>query len=184
MDQRGLNMRELSAAAKLGETAVRDLLERRPDPRLSTVLAVSKALGKSLSEIVEGNEPLYQIVAISGCASAGEAWEPFDDGLGELELHIAGEPIAIEVKGSSMAPIYRNGDILAGPKCLSGHAEKMIGRDCILATESGERYVKYLTKGSTKGRFDLRSYNPLNKDIENVKLAWAAPIVWVKRSLR
>lgn len=60
----GIDMKSLSLAAGLGETAVRDLLMRWPDPRLSTVLAVAKARGMSLSELVEGEAAPVQKVPI------------------------------------------------------------------------------------------------------------------------
>lgn len=83
-----------------------------------------------------------------------------------------------------MAPVYREGDLLIGAKRTGKSADNLLGLDCIVVTEDGERYVKFLARGTARGAFNLRSYNPAHKDIENVRLSWAAPILWVKRSQR
>ncbi len=48
-----------------------------------------------------------------------------------------------------------------------------------MKTDQGEGYVKKLTNGAAPGSFTLVSYNA--PPIENVRLLWAAPIIWVKR---
>jgi hypothetical protein len=47
--------------------------------------------------------------------------------------------------------------------------------------EQGDRYVKVLHKKPLRNHYNLRSFNVTNKDIEAVRLAWAAPIEWIKR---
>lgn len=57
MSAQGLNPKSLAKKAGLNETYVRDLLEgRSQDPKLSKVLALAQALGKSLSWLIEGVE--------------------------------------------------------------------------------------------------------------------------------
>ena len=189
MDERRLNMKELSLSAGLGETAVRDILERRTNPRLDTLLAVCGVLGLTIAELVEGDVSVYQKVPLIGCISAGEGWLPFDDERDTvsdtIELRVdGGEPVGLEVRGDSMSPVYRNGDLLIGSKQSGPRADNLVGLDCIVLTDRNERYVKFLAKGDAPGKFHLRSYNPAHKDIPNVRLQWAAPIVWVKRSQR
>lgn len=184
MVSRRLNMKELSIAAGLGDTAVRDLLEGRSvHPKIETIAAIAEKLGMTVSELWEGEAASYQRIPVIGCASAGEAWEPFSDELGEFELRVeGGEPVALEVRGDSMSPVYRDGDMIIGTKRAGPSADNLIGLDCIVVTENNERYIKYLMRGQTRGRFNLRSYNPAHKDIENVRLQWAAPILWIRRS--
>jgi hypothetical protein len=57
--------------------------------------------------------------------------------------------------------------------------QQCIGKDCVVKTDQGEGYVKKLTNGAASGSFTLVSYNA--PPIENVRLLWAAPIIWVKR---
>lgn len=179
---RGLEMKELSLASGLGETGVRDMLKRTKNPGIDTVLAVARTLGKTLSELVEGAEPVAQQVPIVGHVSAGEKWVPLDDGVEYESMRIdGGEPIGVRVRGDSMAPVYRHGDLLVGPKRMEP-PDKFVGKDCIVMTSQGERMLKFLARGNIRGRFNLRSYNPANKDIENVRLDWAAPIMWIRRA--
>ena len=49
-----------------------------------------------------------------------------------------------------------------------------------MKTDQGEGYVKKLIHGSSVNSFTLLSYNA--SPIENVRLLWAAPIIWVKRA--
>lgn len=185
IEERGLDMKNLSRSAGLGETAVRDWLERDQTPKVSSLAAVGDVLGMSLDEIYAGEAGAAQRIPIIGAVAAGEGWTTFDDGLGEIEVRVeGGEPVALEVRGDSMAPVYRDGDLLIGAKRSGERADNLIGLDCIVMTDGGARYVKFLARGTVRGRFNLRSYNPAQKDIENVKLAWAAPILWVKRGQR
>jgi hypothetical protein len=55
-----------------------------------------------------------------------------------------------------------------------------LNKDCVVKTDQGEGFVKKLVNGSNPGTFTLISYNAA--PIENVRLIWAAPVIWVKRS--
>jgi phage repressor protein C with HTH and peptisase S24 domain len=182
IEHRSLNMKQLSLAAGLGETAVRDALERGQTPKIDNFAALAKALGLSLSELYEGEAAVAQAIQIIGAVSAGESWLPIDDGLGEIEMRVDGDPVALEVRGDSMVPVYRPGDVLVGAKRHDTGIKQLVGQDCIVLTSTGERYVKYLQKSPARGHFTLRSYNPAHADIETVKLSWAAPILWIKRA--
>jgi len=178
-------MKQLSRLAGRGETFVRDVLDYEKDPRLSNVIALADALGVSVGQLIVGDQPDFQSIPIIGRVAAGEGWNAVNDRLGEIELRVeGGEPVALEVSGDSMKPVYRNGDLLIGAKRAGTTADNLIGLDCIVLTEDGDKYVKFLARGSVRGRFHLRSYNPAQKDVENVKLAWAAPIIWVRRTQR
>lgn len=185
MRERGLNMKQLSRLAGRGETFVRDVLDYEKYPRLSNVIALADALGVSVGQLIVGDQPDFQSIPIIGRVAAGEGWNAVNDRLGEIELRVeGGEPVALEVSGDSMKPVYRNGDLLIGAKRAGTTADNLIGLDCIVLTEDGDKYVKFLARGSVRGKFHLRSYNPAQKDVENVKLAWAAPIIWVRRTQR
>lgn len=185
IDERGLNMKQLSLAAGLGETAVRDMLKKVTSPRVDTVVAVAEQLGVTLTELLEGQAGGPRRVPLIGFVSAGEGWHSFDgDGpFDEIEVAICGgSPVGLVVRGNSMFPVYRDGDVLIGAKQPTANIHKLIGRDCILQTADGGRFVKFLAKGSIKGRFSLKSYNPMHPDLENALIEWAAPISVVIRA--
>lgn len=187
IEERGLNMKQLSLAAGLGETAVRDMLQKVTSPRIDTVLAIADQLGITLTELMEGRQNGPRKVSVIGYVSAGEGWTPFEgDGpVDDIEISIeGGAPVGLVVRGDSMTPVYRDGDLLIGAKRPTANVAKLIGRDCIVETTRGERFVKFIGKGSIRGRFNLKSYNPMHPDKENVEIAWAAPISMVIRPNR
>lgn len=184
LKERGLNMKQVSLAAGLGETAVRDMLDKVASPRIDTVEAVAEQLGYTLAELLSGAQPSRQTIPVIGYVSAGEGWHPFDGDapIDQIEMSMAGgSAIALVVRGASMMPVYRDGDTLIGTKRATTNATSLIGKDCIVQTSSGDRYVKYIAKGATRGRFNLKSYNPAHADVENVQIDWAAPISIVLR---
>lgn len=186
MSERKLDMKELSLRAGLGETWVRDALQRaggKGGVNVQKLAALADALGMTLGELYEGDEALFQRIPICGYVDAGEDWKVGDGGRIELRLD-PGEPIAIEVRGNSMAPIYRNGDLLIGVRHIGEQFDNLIGQDCIIVTADGGRYIKFLARGSIRGRFNLRSFVPGESDIENAKLSWVAPISWIRRGRR
>lgn len=184
MDDRRLSMKELSIAARLGETAVRDMLERHAAPRVSSLEAIAQVLGMSLSELYDGAENAAQTLRIVGSISAGDTWDHDTDEEAHVGFRIeGGELIAIKVQGASLLPVYRAGDVLIGAKRTGANVDNLIGLECIVETDTGQRVVRFLTRGQMRGRYTLRSANPANPDIPDAKVVWAAAIEWVRRGL-
>lgn len=184
MKELGHSMKSLSKAAGLGETAARDILKRNENPTRRTIEEFSRVLGVSVAELLGSDGPAPK-VPIIGHVSAGEGWIPADhDNYETVELGLEGDAIALHVRGDSMAPAYRDGDLIIGVKRTQRRAENLIGVDSIVETTDHRRYVKFLAKGSQRGLFNLRSYNPAHKDIEDVAILWAAPVAWIRRGGR
>jgi SOS-response transcriptional repressor LexA len=53
--ERGLDMKAVSIKAGLEQSAVYNVINRRPNPQIDTVRAIAEALDMSLSELVEGS---------------------------------------------------------------------------------------------------------------------------------
>jgi phage repressor protein C with HTH and peptisase S24 domain len=88
---------------------------------------------------------------------------------------------AVVVRGHSMLPAFRDGDVLF---FREDHIpiDQLIGRDCIILTEDKERaYVKRIMKGSKKGHYTLLSYAPGIDPLPDVKVLKAWPIEWIRR---
>jgi SOS-response transcriptional repressor LexA len=185
----GLTMKAVSLRANLGATAVHDILERGSDPKVSTLVAISSALGIPVTALLgEEHDHKPASIPIVGFVSAGEGWTPIDNATGpedKVDFDLgAHDTIGIEVRGDSMSPVYRNGDFLICYRQFGPNADNCIGLDCVVRTADARHFVKILKRGSRPGRFNLKSYNPLVDDIENVALSWAAPVAWVRRSGR
>lgn len=89
---------------------------------------------------------------------------------------------AVNVRGESMLPAYRPGDLLFFSLDINGPRipDDALGHDCAVQLHDGTVYVKRLARGSKARRYTLRSYAA--DDIENVVVDWAQPIRWIKRA--
>lgn len=177
-------MKGLSLAAKLGETAVRDIIQdRNKSPAAEAIVALAVAAGVSPGWLAFGEGGETPKIPIQGIVSAGDGWTmPDDCDLDVLEFSVSGSDLfAIEVRGDSMFPVYRDGEVLVCSRFRGPHLDNLIGLDCAVLTLDGKGYVKLLKRGRRAGRYTLKSYNLTTDDIDDVSLQWAAPIVWVRR---
>lgn len=182
MKERGHNMKSLSLASRLSETYVREILKRDTIPTIRSLAALAAELNCPISYLLGEEGPFAPSIPILGYASAGEAWTPYDTLDEALEVDLTSKSlISIEIKGDSMSPVYRNGDFLICDRVDGAGVHNIVGHDCAVYTVDGEAYIKILNKGPTPTTYNLRSYNPIYPDIEDVKIKWAAPVVWIKR---
>ncbi len=175
MDLKGIKAKTLSRNAGLGETAVRDILEREnADMRVATLHALAGALNVTLDDIV-GAPP----VMVVGRIGAGGNVMFVEGELGEAPRPpgVSFKVEALEVDGTSMLPRYSSGDIVYIAREHDGAKQEDIGDFCAVRLKSGETYVKQLAHGSRPGYFTLRSLNA--EDITDVEIEWATPIVFV-----
>lgn len=182
MDLRGVKKKHIGPLAGMNERLGYDLYNPDANPQIKTLEAVARIFGVNVIELISDEATYTQRIPIVGAVSAGETWVAANDHLGELEMSIpGGEAIAVEVRGDSMRNYYRNGDVLIGMKCFAGNVAPLVGLDCIVETEDGGRYVKFLQASPMRGRFNLRSHNAEWPDIQAAKVVWAAPVQWIKR---
>lgn len=183
----GLTMKSLSLKAGLHASTLQSILKRGASPSVDNFVAIAKALGVSPIRLLEGDERFRLSVPVVGIVgAAGEGWQPVDEAHASDEVGFdlgSHDTVAFEVRGDSMAPVYRNGDFLICSRQYGPHADNLIGKDCLIKTAKNECFVKILKRGSRTGRFNLKSYNPVHDDIEDVTLQWVAPVVWIKRGV-
>lgn len=129
----------------------------------------------------EGNPEGRDLVPVSGYVAAGQEFHPLEEQNGDLaSLNLGGpEVTAVEVRGESMLPVYRAGDIiLAGP--FTRLIEPVLGDECLVLLEDGRRLLKIVEKGARPGTVTLISWNA--EPIRDVEMHSAAPVIGVKRS--
>ena len=160
-------------------------------PRGDAFARMSDALGVNEWWLRTGGGARSSRLPVIGRMSAGEEWVAATDGGSEsqfVDFDLGSDDFfAIEVRGSSMAPAYRNGDMVI---CARRHTVDTRSvdptifrrRDCAVKAVDGSGYLKYVLPGRQDGLFTLRSYNPDFPDIENIPLQWIAPVVWIRRS--
>lgn len=134
----------------------------------------------------ESGGRLHNLVPIVGYVGAGAEVHPVDDypkgqGMTEVEAPPGEdrEIVAIAVKGDSMWPAYKDGDVIFYTR-NGVSTECCIGKECIVAIEEGPTMLKTVTRGSQAERYTLNSYNAPPR--ENEKLSWASPVLWVKKA--
>ncbi len=88
---------------------------------------------------------------------------------------------ATQVRGLSMMPLYRDGDLLFHKRM---NIDPMLLRDevCVMQTKGRKRYVKMIQPGTKRGTFRLVSFNPLFPPIEDQVLSWISPILAMRRA--
>jgi len=184
---KGWSQRELARRAGLDEQKVYKYLQGKVDqPRGDTLLRLADTLGVTESWLRYEVGPAVTNIPVVGRLASGESFVPFDDapmggGFEELEFNlVAPDPIAVEVRGESMLPVYRPGDYLICSRRRGADLQEALNKDCVVRTSENEGYIKKLVQGSRANTYTLVSYNAA--PIENQKLLWAAPIVWVKRA--
>ncbi len=85
---------------------------------------------------------------------------------------------ALEVTGDSMAPLYRDGDILI----VSPNAAPRKGDRVVLRTTDGEVMAKVLVRRTAK-TIDLASLNPAHPNLvfPVERIEWIARIIWASQ---
>lgn len=123
----GKDMKAASRKAGLGATAVRDVLERRPDPKLSTIEALARAHEFSIDELLD--LPRRYCVAdaeafipIRGHVAAGvwlevDAARPWEETLGQIPVlqdrrYPPDSIYGLIVRGNSINKTARDGEVL------------------------------------------------------------------------
>lgn len=89
------------------------------------------------------------------------------------------------VNDDGMAPQYQENDYVAGKKKMGTHIQTAIGRDCIVQTENGEVLLRNVHEGRDLNTYTLVCNNAAIKKrnfiLLDVKLVYAAPVIWHRR---
>lgn len=184
MEARGIGRTELTRAAGLNHTALRDIIDRGVTPRVDTLGKLARALNISLAYLLEGDVSSSLSVHVDGHAAGGDMWSEYAPGEAlAVPLHLFEEnTISISIGTDQFEPRFRRGDIVVGAKHFGEHLDNLIGTECIVQTADGKKLIRYLARGTTAGRFNLRSFDPREEDVQNARLAWAAPIGLIIRA--
>lgn len=191
-----LSVSGLAKAAGLDPTSFnkskRVTAEGRPRwPSTESLARVLDATGASLDEFfllvdAQGGDARARTVPLIGFAQAGTGGY-FDDagfpvGGGWDEVSLPGvkdeNAYALEVAGESMAPVYRNGDVVV----VSPAAQIRKGDRVVVKTIAGEVMAKVLARRSEK-RVELQSLNPAfeTRVLKPEEILWMARIIWASQ---
>lgn len=136
-------------------------------------------------ELFVGDHESGETAPLVGYVGAGEMYYPDPMagpwvGFDEVEAPPGSEDtFAVRVRGNSMAPVYREGDLLFFVKKDGVEISRCVGRDCIVQIRSGPAYIKRLER-TPGGKLRLVSYGDL-APIEEPDIEWCVPVKWVMR---
>lgn len=181
-DETNMNVAELMRRAGVPATAWHDIMKRGQNPSVDRLARLASALGRTLDEIYLGTETDLLQLAVTGACTEGEMWEELDArGMRAVPFRMIGDDmVAVSVETMEFEPTFRRGDVLCGRRMIGHALDNVIGKDCIVATKDGERYIKTLQRGTKPGRFTLRSIRR-SPDITDVRVDWVAPITMILR---
>jgi len=186
----GLTQQQLADRFGISRNAVSMWESDKSAPDANKMAPLAEMFGVGVEELWTGRRPLpRQIprartrIAIAGYVGAGATVIPIDDharGAGIDYVEIPPSVVGARVRGDSQLPVYRNNDVILYQRD-SVPPSQLIGRECMvqLAEPDGRLLLKTIRRGPTPRTFTLASHNA--RDIEGVRIEWAAPVLWVKR---
>jgi len=169
-------------------------------PRWPSTESVSKVLDavgaplERLTELITGNAAAPRRAAAAaarripliGLAQAGaegyfdDAGYPVGGSWDEIDLPSVADPhaYAVEISGDSMAPVYRDGDVVI----VSPAAPTRRGDRVVVRTLEGEVLAKELVRRSAR-RIELASLNPAfpDRSFDIGEVTWVARIIWASQ---
>ncbi|TBZ07777.1 S24 family peptidase [Rhizobium leguminosarum] len=180
LEEKGLNMLTASRMAGKSDTYVRDLLKRDKEPTIENFINLAKVVGKPVSYLIGETDELKSIIPVMGLIGAGaEVMPDFEqvppEGLDQIEVPFAlpDEMIALEVRGSSMLPVYRDGTAIIVYRHQRKPLASFYGEDAAVRTSDGRRFLKTIMRGGAD-TVNLFSWNAA--PIEGVRLEWIGEI--------
>lgn len=184
MAAKGFSRRSLSKAAELSESAVRDLMTRTDNPGIGTLRKIAEALEMPVDQLTGS---ALMVPVLGNIGAGGEVLfladpdEELNNAGSFAEVPrppmVTGRLMALVVVGASMLPKYEDGDVIYVRRDHDGVLPVYLNRYCAVRTTDDGTYLKILSSGSEPGRYTLRSLNA--PDMENVEIAWAAPVLFV-----
>jgi phage repressor protein C with HTH and peptisase S24 domain len=195
-ERHGFSASGLARRAGLDATSFNRSKRIGPDgrkrwPSTESISKVLAATGASLDDFlrlieIRGGPPRSMIPLIGmtqagagrlftdeGMPTSGPGWE-------EIEFPDLGDDraFALEVQGDSMAPLYRDGDLLI----VSPTASVRKGDRVVVRLSAGEVLAKEL-KRRTARTIELASLNPDHADrvINVTDIAWIGRVMWVRQ---
>lgn len=143
---------------------------------------LAPALGCLPSDLLEDAPP--RLIPVVGYVGAGAEIFSIDDhlpgaGLEEIEPPHAGmhpDTVAVKVRGDSMVPVYREGDVVLYDRQVSGHdLKQLVGKDCVVRLKDGRTFLKELHIAD--GLYWLHSHNAT--PMMGVQIDWASKVYCV-----
>ena len=181
-EQRGWTWKELAKQARLPYDVIRKYSQGAvANPRGDAFTKLATALGVSASYLEYGNTLPVMTIPVMGVVGAGEKLFPDETGILD-QIKINAEEMdlfAVTIRGDSGQPVYKPGEIAVCSRVAGLSENGFLNYDCIVKLVTGESYIKKVVRGAKPGLYTLLSNQ--GEPISDVRLDWAAPVVFVIR---
>ncbi|WP_051903704.1 MULTISPECIES: XRE family transcriptional regulator [Neorhizobium] len=166
------------AAEEMGVSRSQFIKLERGERRMTMdyINLAAKAFGIRPADVIDDTEEFT--VPLMGYIGAGaEIMPDFEqvppEGLDQIQVPfpLPDEMIALEVRGDSMLPVYKDGHVIVVYRDQKKPITSFYGEDAAVRTTDGRRFLKTIVKGSP---VTLMSFNAA--PIENVGLEWIGEI--------
>lgn len=182
-----LSQSQLAKRAGVSQQAIGEI-ERGAVLSSRSIHKIAKALNISANyldpDVPETNIG-SQLVPVIGYIGAGAEIFTIDDhekgaGLEEVEAPpgAGASVIALRVRGTSMVPVYKDGDLIFYDRREDGDLSHLSGKDCVIQLTDGRTFLKELRRSN--GDYWLHSHNA--DPILRPEIAWAARVRWVEKA--
>jgi phage repressor protein C with HTH and peptisase S24 domain len=161
-------------------------------PTMESISRVLNAAGANVDEFMDllaarkGQAPRLKQIPMLGFAKAGKGGffddSGFPSGSGWEEIDVPGvtdsAAYGLEITGDSMAPVYREGDIIV----VSPSATVRKGDRVVVRTSDGQVMAKIMQRQTAK-TLELASFNPAHdtKVLDMKDVDWMARIIWASQ---
>lgn len=177
-EEQGISQVDLAERIGLHVTNLNKLERGKSKPTTARLEQIARELGVTLADLITDSEPA--VVPLMGYVGAGAEVEPDfeqvpEEGLEQIVVPfpLPADMIALQVKGDSMLPQFRDGMVLIVYREQRRAVESFYGEEAAVRTADGRRFIKTILRGS-RGGVNLISWNA--PAIENVVLAWVGEI--------
>lgn len=148
--------------------------------KIAAILAVP---AWSLDNEIPSQTFTKRLIPVVGYVGAGAEVLAIDDhlkggGIEEIEPPFDGlspSIVAVKVRGDSMSPTFRDGEILLYDRQDNGDLSHLIGKDCVVSLTDGRKFVKQI-KRTPAGEWYLYSVNSDSEPLFGVQIEWAAKV--------
>lgn len=181
-----LSQERLGNLVGVGQTTVAAWESGRSTPKPQMIEKLASVLGVPKEWLLYGEERAKpRQVKLRGYVGAGDLVTMLPDDVVDWVTAPPDEEVeteAFEVRGNSMWPVYRHGDIIYYEKDRLANPADCIGEECVVELEDGRMYVKRILRGSRPNVYTLASWN--GPEMHDQVIITCAPVRWVKRSHR
>jgi hypothetical protein len=184
MQRLGWDKTRLNKEADFKKNYIHDFFSRDTTPSIDVFNKIADVVGVTMTQLYHGVDKLkFNFLIIGRTTGENHMWtqEPPNKQTTIPVTISTDETVGIKVDDDTLRPRYSRGDYIIGVRHSGSNFDNLINLECIVETTTGDRYFGILKRGAKAGKYTLGGLDPMKSDIENVSLAWIAPIRMVLR---